>query len=124
MGGIFAGQFPISGLAFLPLSLALVALMQPGPFSPVDCDKSFVILIAWQDSKTEPRFSGRKARLTAEEFASLQEVGNRPMQRTIPDEHRDRLIAAGYIRAVVPYSVGVSALALTGAGLRRLEAGK
>ena len=74
--------------------------------------------------KTEPRFSGRKARLTAEEFASLQEVGKRPMQRTIPDEHRDRLIAAGYVRAVVPYSAGVSALALTGAGLRRLEAGK
>ena len=74
--------------------------------------------------KTESRLSGRKTRLTVEEFASLQEVGNRPMQRTIPDEHRDRLISAGYVRAVVPYSAGVSALALTGAGLRRLEAGK
>jgi hypothetical protein len=31
-------------------------------------------------------------RLNAEEFASLQEVGNRPMQRTIPDNHRNRLV--------------------------------
>jgi len=46
------------------------------------------------------------------------------MQRTIPDEHRDRRVAAGYVRAIVPYSAGVSTLALTGAGLRRLEAGK
>ena len=46
------------------------------------------------------------------------------MQRTIPDEHRDRLIAVGYIREVVRHSGAVSALALTGAGLRRLEAGK
>jgi hypothetical protein len=74
--------------------------------------------------KPEPRFAHRRVRLTAEEFASLKEVGNRPMQRTIPDEHRDRLVAAGYIRVIVPYRPGVSALALTGAGLRRLEAGK
>ena len=74
--------------------------------------------------KPEPRFARRRVRLTAEEFASLKEVGNRPMQRTIPDEHRDRLIAAGYVRAIVPYSPGVSALALTGAGLRRLESRK
>ena len=67
--------------------------------------------------KPEPRFARRRVRLTAE-------VGNRPMQRSIPDEHRDRLVAAGYLREVVPYSAGASALALTGAGLRRLEAGK
>src|SRR5215468_2582543 len=35
-------------------------------------------------------------RLTAEEFASLQEVRNRPIQRTIPEDHRDRLIELGY----------------------------
>ena len=46
------------------------------------------------------------------------------MRRTIPDEHRDRLIAAGYIRELVPNLGGASALALTGAGIRRLEAGK
>jgi hypothetical protein len=46
------------------------------------------------------------------------------MQRTIPDEHRDRLIAAGYIREVVRYSGAVSALALTSARIRRLEPGK
>jgi hypothetical protein len=51
------------------------------------------------------------------------EVGNRPMQRSIPDEHRDRLIAVGYVREIVPYW-GPRVLALTGAGLRRLEAGK
>jgi len=45
------------------------------------------------------------------------------MQRTIPDAHRDRLVAVGYVRAIVPYSGGVSAL-VTGAGLKRLEAGK
>jgi hypothetical protein len=77
-------------------------------------------------AKLKPRshnFSQR-TKLTAEEFESLKEVGTRPMQRTIPDEHRDRLVAAGYVRAIVPYSAGVSALVLTGAGLRRLEAGK
>jgi hypothetical protein len=62
--------------------------------------------------------------LTNEEFESLKEVSIRPMRRTIPDEHRDRLIAAGYIRELVPNLGGVSALALTGAGIRRLEAGK
>jgi hypothetical protein len=46
------------------------------------------------------------------------------MQRTIPDEHRDRLIAAGYVREVVRHWGSVGALALTGAGIRRLEAGK
>jgi hypothetical protein len=68
--------------------------------------------------------SRRKVPLTSEEFASLKEVGNRPIQRTISDEHRDRLIAAGYIREVVRHSGSVSALALTGAGIRRLESGE
>jgi hypothetical protein len=45
-------------------------------------------------------------------------------QRTISDEHRERLIRAGYIREVVAHSGGVSALALTGRGLRRLEKAK
>ena len=53
--------------------------------------------------KPEPRFARRRVRLTAEEFASLKEVGDRPMQRSIPDEHRDRLIAVGYVREIVPY---------------------
>ena len=56
--------------------------------------------------------------LTSEEFASLKEVA---MQRTIPDEHRDRLIEAGYIRELVRPS---TSLALTGRGLRRLALGK
>ena len=62
--------------------------------------------------------------LTNEEFESLKEVSIRPMRRTIPAKHRDRLIAAGYIRELVPNFGGVSALALTGAGRRRLQAGK
>src|SRR5262245_4485309 len=69
-------------------------------------------------------WSRREPRLTAEEFASLKEVGNRPMQRTMSDERRERLIRAGYIREVVAHSGGVSALALTGRGLRRLEKSK
>ena len=71
--------------------------------------------------KPELRFARRRVRLTAEEFASLKEVGTRPMQRTIPDEHRDRLIAVGYVRAIVPYSWGARALALTGAGLKAIR---
>jgi hypothetical protein len=59
-------------------------------------------------------------RLTPEELVSLQEVANRPMQRTTPDDHRERLLKAGYIREVVDTHGGVSALALTGRGLRRL----
>jgi len=46
------------------------------------------------------------------------------MQRTIPDAHRDRLIEAGYVREVLQHSGNVSALALTGAGIKRLEAGE
>ena len=68
--------------------------------------------------------SRRKAALTSAEFASLKDLANRPMQRTIPDEHRDRLIAAGYVREVVRHSGSISALALTGAGIRRLESGE
>ena len=51
----------------------------------------------------------------------MKEVGTRPAQRTIPDAHRDRLIAAGYVREVVR---GFNALALTGRGIARLDAGK
>ena len=68
--------------------------------------------------------SRRHARLTDEEFAALKDVGKKPMERTISDKHRDRLIAAGYIREVVRHSGGVSAVALTGHGIRRLERGK
>jgi hypothetical protein len=66
------------------------------------------------------RLSSWFPRLTVEEFASLQQVGNRPMQRTIPDNHRNRLVEVGYIREIVRSHEGVSALALTGRGLRRL----
>jgi hypothetical protein len=62
----------------------------------------------------------RTPRLTADELASLREIAKRPMQRTIPVEHRDRLLKAGYIREIIPAHGGVSALALTGRGLRRL----
>ena len=73
--------------------------------------------------KPKARFARRKPRLTAEEFESLKEVGN-SRTPTISDQHRDRLIATGYVRVVVPGPRGVSTLALTGAGRRRLEAGK
>lgn len=65
----------------------------------------------------------RDSPLTSEEFASLKEVGNRPMQLLIPDEHRDLLVAAGYIREVVRGSTGVS-LVLTGRGMKRLARGE
>jgi len=68
--------------------------------------------------------SRRKVPLTREEFASLNEINVRPMRRTIPDEHRDRLIEAGYIREVVAHSGQMSALALTGRGLKRLALGE
>ena len=64
----------------------------------------------------------RKVRLTSEEFASLQEVATGPMQRTIPDEHQDRLIGAGYIRELMRPSRVI--LVLTGAGMQRLESGQ
>ena len=66
----------------------------------------------------------RLPRLTADEVASLKEVANRPMQRTIPDEHRDRLLKAGYIREIVPSHGGIAALELTGRALRRLASDK
>jgi len=74
--------------------------------------------------KTGLRSWSRNVRLTADELASLKEVANRPMQRTIPDEHRQRLLRAGYIRELVPTHGGIAALALTGQGLRRLASGK
>ena len=66
-----------------------------------------------------PSFARLNVPLSSEEFASLREVGN----RSISDEHRDRLITAGYIREVVGYRGGVR-LVLTGQGLRRIERGK
>jgi hypothetical protein len=60
-------------------------------------------------------------RLTNEEFVALKEVADKPTHHTISDEHRDRLIAAGYIREVVRHSGAVYALVPTGKGLRRLR---
>jgi hypothetical protein len=68
--------------------------------------------------------SRRRVSLTSEEFASLKSVGTKPIQPAIPNEHRDRLIAAGYIREIVRHSDGVAALALTGRGMQRLALGK
>ena len=59
------------------------------------------------------------SRLTEQELAAL--MFDRPMQRAISDEHRDRLIAAGYIREVRRRSGSVYALVPTGRGLRILE---
>ena len=67
-----------------------------------------------------PYSSRYRPRLTAEELASLKEVAKRPVQRTIPDDHRERLVKAGYVREVVRTNQGVG-LALTGRGLRRLQ---
>jgi hypothetical protein len=44
-------------------------------------------------------------------------------QSTIPDDHRDRLAVAGYVREVVRTTEG-SALSVTGRGLRRLALGE
>jgi len=65
-----------------------------------------------------------RVRLTSEEFASLKQLAEKPRQVTIPASHREHLIEAGYIREVLPRLNGIFTLALTGAGLRRLEAGK
>jgi len=74
--------------------------------------------------RRQTRYLSRHSkRLTSEEFASLKQLANKPMQVTIPGAHRDRLIAAGYVREVLPRLDGIS-LVLTGAGLRRVEAGK
>jgi hypothetical protein len=61
------------------------------------------------------------AALTEEELAALKEVFDRPMQRAISDEHRDRLIAAGYIREARRRTGSVYALVPTGRGLRILK---
>ena len=66
----------------------------------------------------------RRVTLTSEEFGSLKELADRPLQHTVPDKRRDRLIMLGYVREVVSRSRGISTLALTGAGLRRLASGK
>jgi len=42
----------------------------------------------------------------------------------MPASHRERLIEAGYVREVLPRLNGIFTLAVTGAGLRRLEAGQ
>ncbi len=73
--------------------------------------------------RLRPRFL-RSKRLTREELASLREVAMKPTQRSIPDAHRDRLIKAGYVREMVGRWSGISTLALTGAGIRRLESEK
>ena len=71
------------------------------------------------------RFLSRhQARLTSEEFASLKQLADRPRHVTIPAGHRDRLIEAGYVREVLPRFNGIFTLALTGTGLRRVEAGE
>ena len=80
----------------------------------VVCDKQFTVSNRMAKLKRELSSVTRLVPLTSEEFASLNEVGKRPVQRTIPNEHRDRLVAAGYIREVVRHSGSVSALALTG----------
>jgi hypothetical protein len=66
--------------------------------------------------------SKRHVTLTGEEIASLKQVGQRPMPGTIPHEHRNRLMKAGYIREVV--RAPRSALVLTGRGIARLAVDK
>ena len=68
--------------------------------------------------------SRHSKRLTSEEFASLKQLADKPRQVTIPAAHRDRLIEAGYVREVLPRFNGIFTLALTGTGLRRVEAGE
>jgi hypothetical protein len=62
--------------------------------------------------------------LAEEEFAALKEVADKPMHCAISDEHRDRLIAAGYIREVRNRSGRVYALVPTRRGLKRLARSK
>ena len=64
----------------------------------------------------------RHVTLANEEIASLKQVGNRPMQGAIPDEHRNRLMRAGYIREVArpPHR----SVVLTGRGIARLALDK
>jgi len=56
--------------------------------------------------------------LLPEEFVSLKEVSRGLTSRTIPDEHRDRLIALGYLREVL------GGLTLTDPAQMRLAIGK
>ena len=73
--------------------------------------------------KRRLRSTSRHVPLSSEAFASLKEVN--AGRRTIPDEHRERLAKAGYIREVMDPSDGISAaLTLTGRGHRRLDLGK
>lgn len=56
--------------------------------------------------------------LSADEFASLVEVGKGDAQREIPQLHWERLVALGYaVRRL-------GELSLTASGIRRLEAGR
>ena len=57
------------------------------------------------------------ASLSAEEFASLSEVGKGDVQRDIPQAHWERLVALGYALR------RLGTLGLTEAGKRRLAAG-
>ena len=59
--------------------------------------------------------------LTEEEFGALKRVADKPLQRAISDEHRNRLIATGYIREVRRRSGNVYALVPTPKGLRLLR---
>jgi hypothetical protein len=56
--------------------------------------------------------------LTREEFASLQHCAKGPMHRTIPPEHKDRLILLGYILELP------GELRLTNAGRQRIAEGE
>jgi hypothetical protein len=56
--------------------------------------------------------------LSPEEFVSLKEVGKGMTKHIIPDDHRDHLIAVGYLREVL------GGLTLTDPGQMRLAIGK
>jgi hypothetical protein len=62
--------------------------------------------------------------LTEEEFAALKEVADKPTHCAISNEHRERLIATGYIREVRNRSGKAYALVPTRRGLKRLARGK
>jgi hypothetical protein len=56
--------------------------------------------------------------LTHEEFVSLRDCAKGLMHRTIPAEHKDRLIQLGYIQELS------GGLRLTNAGRQRIAEGK
>jgi hypothetical protein len=62
--------------------------------------------------------------LTEEQFAALKEVADKPTHCAISNEHRERLIATGYIREVRNRSGKAYALVPTRRGLKRLARGK